>query len=94
MRGFIQTDASKREVRLIRNQREIIVKILFDIVVNRNHPIETKFATIIHEIGHLYCGHLGTPEPKWWKARINLELNEREFEAESVCWMVCERLRD
>lgn len=90
--GSIQTADSNKKIKILRNQNEIILKNLFNIVVNRNHPIETRFATIIHELGHLYCGHLGTPDPKWWKARTNLDINQEEFEAESVCWMVCERL--
>lgn len=61
-------------------------------VVNSSHPMETKFATILHELGHMYCGHLGTPYPKWWEDRSELDLNECEFEAESVCWLVCERM--
>lgn len=90
--GSIQTDGSNKRAKMIQSQKEIILKILFNIIVNRNHPIETRFATIIHELGHLYCGHLGTPDPKMWKDRTNLEINQEEFEAESVCWMVCERL--
>jgi hypothetical protein len=34
-------------------------KVLYHLVVNRNHSKEEKFATIAHELGHLYCGHLG-----------------------------------
>jgi hypothetical protein len=90
--GSIQTDGSNKRAKMIQSQKEIKLKILFNIIVNRNHPIETRFATIIHELGHLYCGHLGTPDPKMWKDRTNLEINQEEFEAESVCWMVCERL--
>jgi hypothetical protein len=41
---------------------------------------------------HLYCGHLGTPNGRWWPDRQNLSLAVREFEAESVCYLVCARL--
>ena len=90
--GFIQIEKNKTEEKIVRNKKEIWVLILYNLVVNRSHPNETKFATILHELGHLYCGHLGTPNPKWWKDRRNLKLNEREFEAESVCWLVCKRM--
>ncbi|NLW30646.1 MAG: ImmA/IrrE family metallo-endopeptidase [Fibrobacter sp.] len=65
-------------------------KILYRMVVNQNHSKEEKFATIAHELGHLYCGHLGTPSVKMWPDRSKEGIN-REFEAESVAWLVCER---
>lgn len=66
-------------------------KVLYHLVVNRNHSKEEKFATIAHELGHLYCGHLGTPNENWWPNRSKEHINVREFEAESVAWLVCER---
>jgi hypothetical protein len=50
-----------------------------------------QYATLAHELGHLYAGHLGTPNDKWWPDRCNLGLDEREFEAESICYLICER---
>lgn len=50
-----------------------------------------RYATLIHELAHLYCGHLGTPNEKWWPDRSTLEKEQVEFEAESVCWLICER---
>jgi hypothetical protein len=44
------------------------------------------------ELGHLYCGHLGTPSERWWPDRRGLPLETRQFEAESVCHLVCRRL--
>lgn len=91
--GFIQTKGNEEKLEKIDDRsKEIWVKILYDMVINLKHPIETKFATIIHELGHLYCGHLGTSNEKWWKSRRGLDKNQREFEAESVCWLVCERM--
>ena len=92
--GYIQKNNTQREEVIVRNKKEIWVKILYNMVVNRSHPPETKFATILHELGHLYCGHLGIPDPKWkaWNDRCQISKNEREFEAESICWLVCERM--
>ena len=96
--GFIETAKSGREV-CIRGKKKITwVRLLYEMVVNKNHTRVTKMATIAHELGHLYCGHLGTPElagtqkNKWWKDRRSLPIECQEFEAESVCWLVCERL--
>jgi hypothetical protein len=51
-----------------------------------------KYATLVHELAHLYCGHLGTPNEKWWPNRHWLPHDVREFEAESVSYLVCKRL--
>lgn len=59
--------------------------------MNSDHPRETKYATLVHELAHLYCGHLGTPNESWWPGRRGLSDAQVEFEAESVCYLVCER---
>jgi len=51
-----------------------------------------RYTTLVHELAHLYCGHLGTRNPKWWPDRRGLSLEAREFEAESVCYLVCQRI--
>lgn len=68
------------------------VPLRYELVLNRKHSREAKYATFAHELGHLYCGHLGTPNSKWWPDRRGLTEREREFEAESVCYLVCQRL--
>lgn len=63
----------------------------FSMVINRNMNNAGKLATIFHELGHLYCGHLRNNRVKYLPKRYGLSLNQREFEAESVCWLLCER---
>ena len=60
--------------------------------VNSNAKNGQRFASICHELGHLFCHHL--PSPKEWKPwnRRNITHAAKEFEAESVSWLVCERL--
>lgn len=60
--------------------------------VNAVHNDTEKFSTITHELGHLYLGHLGRPFGKWWPDRRYLDHQTVEFEAESVSWLVSERL--
>ena len=64
-----------------------------DIVINSNLSDAEKFATLIHEVAHIYCGHTGdygnSRHP--WDDRILLPKNECEFEAESVCWLITQR---
>ena len=67
------------------------IPVRYDLVINENLSDEAKFATIIHELAHLYCGHLGTSNPKWWPDRRGLNHELCEFEAESVTYLVCSR---
>jgi hypothetical protein len=67
------------------------IPVIADVILNANLPAETNYATLTHELGHLYCGHVGTPKPKWWPDRRTLDRNTREFEAESVSYLVCRR---
>ncbi len=67
------------------------VPVGYDLLVNSEHTPEEQYATVAHELAHLYCGHLGSPEPKWWPDRTGLEGVASEFEAESIAYMVCAR---
>jgi hypothetical protein len=93
--GYIQRDSKFGDYDLIpvrRGKTIYHVKHYFSLVINEDLDPSEIFATMAHELGHLYCGHLGTPNEKLWKDRSRLDTNQIEFEAESVCWLVCERL--
>jgi hypothetical protein len=75
-----------------RNQVFIDIPVKYDVLVNTKLSGEAKYATIVHEFAHLYCGHLGTPDKRWWPDRRGLNNDVREFEAESVTFLVCSRL--
>lgn len=49
-----------------------------------------KFATVIHELGHLFCHHLSAVPSKAWTKR-NLDHTTEEFEAEAVSYIICTR---
>ena len=66
--------------------------ICYEIVLNESHSPEIRFATLAHELGHLYCGHVGTLNPAWWPDRQGGSKQVREFEAESISYLVCGRL--
>ena len=63
----------------------------YDLMVNSLLSRESQYATIVHELAHLYCGHLGSPNAKWWPNRRGLDTVSAEFEAESVAYLVCRR---
>jgi len=68
------------------------VPLRYTLLLNETMSREARYATMVHELAHLYCGHLGTPDIRWWPDRRGLTLTQREFEAESVTYLVCSRL--
>ena len=59
----------------------------FSISINDNATIEAQFSILCHELGHLFCHHLPSPD-RWWNQR-HLSLTAEEFEAEVVTTLVC-----
>ena len=74
------------------NPQYALISIRYEILYNGNLTREAAYVTIVHELAHLYCGHLGTPDRRWWPDRRGLDRTAREFEAESVTHLVCARL--
>ena len=68
------------------------VPVRFELMLNFHQSREEQYATLTHELGHLYCGHLGTPNPKYWQDRRGIDLQVKECEAESISYLVCTRL--
>jgi len=64
----------------------------FNIYVNSLFDITAKYSTIVHELAHVYCGHLGNMINSWWSSRMGMSLDIKEIEAESVSYLVCRRL--
>ena len=62
--------------------------------LNADHDTSTQYATLAHELAHLYCGHLGTPDERWWPKRNRLDHAVEELEAEAVAYIVCKRIDD
>ena len=69
------------------NKESARVNSRFIISFNRNQERIVQFHTICHELGHLFCYHQFYTESK----RRKLTIKEREFEAETVAWLVCKR---
>ncbi len=63
----------------------------YRIHINRNHDAAVQFATLTHELGHLFLGHLGEDRKLKIPQRANLSHSQREIEAESVAFIVCRR---
>lgn len=64
----------------------------FSVSLNSTFLLNDKFSTLIHELAHIFCGHLGTDKNSWWQYRRDLEKSIREIEAESISYLVCNRI--
>lgn len=79
--------AKKRPVRV-----ELAVPVRFDTLLNNAYSPTEQLATLAHELGHLYCGHLGGTTEDWWPDRPGLGRPTQEYEAEAVARIVFRRL--
>ncbi|NYT46641.1 MAG: ImmA/IrrE family metallo-endopeptidase [Candidatus Methanofishera endochildressiae] len=61
----------------------------YRIRLNEKDNPNVQFATLIHELAHLYLGHLGGDKYLKIKDRSRTVHSERELEAESVSYIVC-----
>jgi hypothetical protein len=68
------------------------VPVHYELLLSEDLNRESNYATLIHELAHLYCGHIGSPNKKWWPDRRGLPQIVVEFEAESVSYLVCARV--
>lgn len=62
----------------------------YEITLNRRYDENVCFATLIHELGHIFLGHLGEDDDI--DGRRDTTRAQRELEAESVSFLVCKRL--
>ena len=62
------------------------------IPINPRQSLEDKYASLAHELGHIFCGHLGIDRHAWWPEREDLSIKGDEIEADAVAYLVCERL--
>ena len=87
--GFVQT--TNRQVHFDGKRRRIEFLQPYCVALNQNLDNAAKMATLYHELAHVYCGHLNNPEVEYLPQRYMLPTDVEEFEAESVCWLLCER---
>ena len=52
---------------------------------------QRKYASLVHELGHIFCSHLGIDRHAWWPERQDLNIRGEEIEAASVAYLVCRR---
>lgn len=63
----------------------------YRLAINRNHDANTQFSTLVHELAHLYLGHLGEDRHLRIDGRAHVSHQQCELEAESVAYLVSKR---
>ena len=61
------------------------------IALKLGSPEATEYATLVHEIGHILAGHLGSDKELKIPKRKSLGRRQEEMEAESISYLVCTR---
>lgn len=84
-------DGNAGSIKVVRRSTEPEIPTTYQMSVNRNHAPNVKFATVAHELGHLFLGHLGKDKFLKVPERPPLDHAQRELEAESVSYLVCAR---
>jgi len=71
---------------------------VYRVVINDRMTVPERFVTLSHELGHIFCGHLGACQSagaraneSGWPNRSHLSPSEREIEAEAVAYLVSAR---
>lgn len=63
----------------------------FIVKLNASFSTNERYSTLVHELAHIYCGHLGILGNSWWISRSSKNTDVEEIEAESVAYLVCKR---
>ncbi|MCH4156631.1 MAG: ImmA/IrrE family metallo-endopeptidase [Muribaculaceae bacterium] len=92
--AFIRQSENHEITKVTINSRQpfrILWNMPFEIKVNDSQDEPTRLASIAHELGHFFCGHLAYKD--WWDFySYNQSHKVKEFEAETVSYLVCTRL--
>jgi len=97
--GQVEYLANPMKVKVHEDKKEKEIEILthYAITVNKHSTDEQKATTILHEIGHLLCGHLPVDKDNQRlkvldRTKENLSEEQKEYEAEKVCELICKSL--
>jgi hypothetical protein len=61
------------------------------IFIDKTLPLQDRYASLAHELGHIFCSHLGIDRHAWWPERGDLNIRGETLEAGSVAFLVCRR---
>lgn len=61
------------------------------IFIDKTLALADRYASLAHELGHIFCSHLGIDRHAWWPERGDLNIRGEEIESDSVAYLVCRR---
>lgn len=85
----------RRERRARGGRQQTVVEqvpLRYEVVLAEHLDVRARLVTLAHEVAHVLCGHLGTPDPLWWPDRRGVDHDVEEWEAESVAYLVARRV--
>ena len=62
------------------------------ILIEEDQSPENKYSTLVHELGHIFCGHLGIDRHAWWPERQVINIDGEAVEADAIAYLTCRRL--
>ena len=85
------------KIKVLRNKKEMEISTHLAIIINKSSEDGQKAVTILHEIGHILCGHLPIDEKNKIlnipdRKKENLSEEQEEFEAEKVAELICKTI--
>jgi len=90
--GHVQAERPRKAtMEIIERSNDAKKRPAYRIRVNNKHDPNVQFVTLIHELAHLYLGHLGPDKYLKIGERYSLTTEQAELEAESVAYLVCKR---
>lgn len=84
-------DQNAGSIRVIKRATKVKETTRYRMHMNRNHATAVQFATLAHELAHLFLGHLGPDRALNVPERPSMSHAQHEIEAESVAYLVCAR---
>jgi hypothetical protein len=84
-------DGNAGLIRAVRPSTDRKEKPDYQVRVNATHELNVQFVTLVHELGHLFLGHLGPDAYLRIAQRAYPSHGQRELEAESLAYLVCKR---
>ena len=89
--GHIQAEHKPEGLEIGERSTDVKVRPTYHISVNSTHEPNVQFVTLVHELAHLYLGHLGPDKYLKIAERTHPKHELAELEAESVAYLVCAR---
>lgn len=84
-------DAQAGWINLVSESDKPSGKNQYRLAYNSNHPVQTRFVTVAHELAHLYLGHMGSDRGRRVSDRKQVNRSLKEAEAETVAYIVAMR---